>query len=71
MNGLAFLMFVFAILTFLAGLYLYKGHKSELLLWKTNIKKISINEVKNIGKWTMITSIVIFIFAIISLFLDV
>ena len=52
-------MFVFAFLIFLAGLYLYTGHKNEVLLWKVHdIKKFSIEETKNVGKWTMIAGLI-------------
>ncbi len=72
MNGFSCLMLIFSILIFLAGLYLYTGHKNEVLLWKVHdIKKITIEEVKNIGKWTIITSIIPLILSILGLFLDI
>ena len=72
MNGFSCLMFIFGLLIFLAGLYLFTGHKNELLLWKVpDIKKFTMSEVKNVGKWTMIVSIVPIIIAIIALFLDI
>ena len=66
MNGFSCLMLIFGILVFLCGLYLYTGHKSELLLWKNhNVKNMKIEEVKNVGKWTMISSIIPIIISII------
>ncbi len=68
MNGFSVLMFIFGLLVFLAGLYLYTGHKNELLLWRVqDINKISMKEVKEIGKWTMISSIIQFTLAILGL----
>ena len=62
----------FSCLIFIAGIYLYTGHKNELLLWKVHdIKKFTIEETKNVGKWTMIVSIIPLILAIIGLFLDI
>ena len=59
-------MFIFAFIVFLCGLYLFTGHKSELLLWKVHdIKKFTIEETKNVGKWTIISSIIIFIIGIV------
>lgn len=59
MNGFSILMFLFGFCIFLAGLYLFTGHKSELLLWKVHdIKKFPMSEVKNVGKWTMICSLI-------------
>lgn len=70
-NGLTILMFVFGLGILLAGLYLFTGHDSELLLWKDHKKHHSKEELRTIGKWTMISSIIPFIVSIISLFLDV
>ena len=72
MNGLSILMFIFAFFVFLAGLYLFTGHKNEVLLWKCpDITKVTDAEVRNIGKWTMISSLIILAIGIIALFLDV
>ena len=72
MNGLTILMFIFALGIFLCGLYLFTGHKSELLLWKNhNVKDMSLEEVKNVGKWTMISSIIPIIIGIIGFFIEV
>ena len=72
MNGFSCLMFIFSFLIFLAGLYLYTGHKNEVLLWKVHdIKKFTIEQTKNVGKWTIIVSIIPLILAIIGLFLDI
>ena len=71
MNGFSILMFIFGLSIFLAGLYLYTGHKSELLLWKVHdIKKMPMKEVKNVGKITMISSLLPIVLGIIGLFLD-
>lgn len=72
MNGFSCLMFIFSILIFIAGLYLYTGHKSELLLWKVHdIKKFTKEETKNVGKWTLIAGLIPLALAIIGLFLDI
>ena len=66
--NLAILMFIFGLLILLAGLYLYTGHKNEVLLWKVHdIKNFPMSEVKKVGKWTMITSLIPFIIAILSI----
>ncbi|MEE3343385.1 MAG: hypothetical protein VZS44_04790 [Bacilli bacterium] len=72
MNGFSCLMLIFSFLIFIAGLYLFTGHKNELLLWKVHdIKKFTKEETKNVGKWTMITSIIPFIIAIIGLIFNI
>ena len=71
MNGLTILMFIFATLIFLAGLYIYTGHNSELLIWKGYNKNASKEELRNIGKWTMIVSIIPIIIGIIGIFIEV
>ena len=71
MSGFSILMFIFGLLIFLAGLYLYTGHRSELLLWKNHhVDKMPIEEVKNVGKWTIISSLIPIILAIIGLFFE-
>ena len=45
---------------------MYTGHKIEILAWKAAFKNLKKDEWKNIGKWTMINSIIIYIIAIIG-----
>lgn len=72
MDGFSILMFIFGLGIFLAGLYLYTGHRSELLLWKgPNPKKMSLEELKKVGRITMISSLLPMIFGITGLFLDI
>ena len=72
MNGFSVLMFVFGVLVFLAGLYIYTGHRSELLLWKgPDPKKMTKSELKNVGKLTMLSSLLPVVMGIIGLFLDI
>ena len=70
MNGFSILMFIFASSVLLTGLYMYTGHKIEMLAWKAAFKSLDKNGWKNVGKWTMISSIIIYIIAVIGLFLD-
>ncbi|MBQ6477534.1 MAG: hypothetical protein IJI43_03780 [Bacilli bacterium] len=68
MNNFSILMFIFGILILLAGLYLYTGHKNEVLLWKVpDIKEFTKEETIKLGKWTMISSIIPFILAILGI----
>ena len=71
MNGFAILMFVFSLLIFLAGLYLHTGRKgefTELLIWKNpNANKMTKNQIKNVGKWTMIVALIPLLIGIIAL----
>lgn len=64
-------MFIFAIMVFIAGLYILKGHNVKILLWKAQYQHVTKDQLKEIGKWTMITSIIPLILAIIGLFLDI
>ena len=71
MSGFSVLMFALGLGVFLCGLYLFTGHKSELLLWKNpQASKMSKEEVRNVGKWTMIASVLIIIIGVIGLFLE-
>ena len=70
MNGFAILMFIFALLIFLCGLYLSRGKNgdfTQLLLWKTHKKTYTKEELWNVGKWTMISSLIPFIFGLLGI----
>ncbi|MBQ6546610.1 MAG: hypothetical protein IJL74_01260 [Bacilli bacterium] len=68
MNGFSILMFIFSFLIFLCGIYLFTGHKNEILLWKVHdIKNFTIEQTKNVGKWTMIASLVPLVLGILGL----
>ena len=67
MIGFSILMLIFSTLIFISGLYIYKGHNSELLIWKGHKKNASKKELENIGMWTMIASLVPFILAILGI----
>ncbi len=72
MNGISILMFALGIGVFLAGLWLFTGHKSEILLWKNpQASKLSDKEVRNVGKWTMIAAAVPIVIAIVFLFIEI
>ena len=71
LNGFSILMFIFSVLVFLAGLYIYKGHNSELLIWKGRNPHATKQELKVTGGWTMFASGIILIIGIIGLFLDI
>ena len=67
MNGFSTLMFIFAISVFLVGLYMFTGHKIDMLAWRAPYQNLKKEDWKKIGKYTMIVSIFIFILAIIGL----
>ena len=67
MNGFSILMLIFGICVFLVGLFMYTGHKIGLLTGRVAFRNLKTQEWVNIGKWTMITSIFIFLLAIIGL----
>ena len=67
MVAFSILMIIFGVLIFLAGLYIYKGHNSELLLWRGYNKNTTKKELKTTGMWTMIASLVPFVLAILGI----
>ena len=69
MNGFSILMLIFGTCVFLAGLFMYTGHEIDLLTNRAAFQNLKKSEWINIGKWTMITSIFIFLLAIIGLLL--
>ena len=64
MSGFGILMAIFATCVLLVGLYMFTGHKLGIMTMRPAFKNLSKAEWKNIGKWTMITSIFIFALAI-------
>lgn len=70
-NGLSILMFIFGTCVLLVGLYMYKGHKLSIMEWRAAFRNLTKEEWINIGKWTMISSSVIFLIGIIGMFLEV
>ena len=67
MNGFSVFMFLFGFLLYLAGIYIYTGHNSELLIWKGYNKNATKEELKNIGKWVMIVGTIPIVLAILAL----
>ena len=70
MSGFGILMLIFATILFLIGLYMFNGHKIDLLTARPAFKNLTIDEWKKIGKYTMIVSIFIFIIGIIGIILN-
>ena len=70
MNGLSVLMIIFAICIFLTGLYMFTGHKLGIM-WQATFKDLTINECKNIGKWTMICSLIPLIIAVLGVLFNI
>lgn len=69
MNGFSILMFIFAVCVLLVGLYAYTGHEIKYLAWRAQFKGLNIDGWKNVGKWTMVSSIFIFAIAILAIFI--
>ena len=65
MSYFSILMFIFATLVLLFGLYIYKGHNVSKLFIRASFKNLTKEEWINIGKWTMLSSIFIYLIAII------
>ena len=66
LNGLSILMFIFGTCVLLVGFYMFRGHKLTIMEWRVAFRNLSKDEWINIGKWTMISSIFIFLLAIIG-----
>ena len=70
MSGFSIIFFIFGTCTLLVGLYMFTGHKLDIMTYRAAFKNLNKSEWKNIGKWTMIASIIIYIIAVIGLFID-
>lgn len=65
MSPVGILMFIFATAVLLVGLYMFTGHKLEIMTWRAAFRNLSIAEWKKIGRGTMIASVIIYIISII------
>lgn len=70
MSGFSIIFFIFGTCTLLVGLYMFTGHKLDIMTYRAAFKNLNKSEWKNIGKWTMIASIIIYIIAVLGLFID-
>ena len=66
MNGFSILMFIFALCVCLMGFYMFTGHKVGILTSRVAFQNLNQSEWKKIGKWTMISSVFIFLLAVIG-----
>ena len=67
MNGFSTLMIIFGICVFFVGLYMYTGHELKVIAWKAAFKGLNKDGWKKVGKYTMLSSILIFTFAVIGI----
>ena len=67
-----FILFtIFSLLVFIAGVYIYTGHNSELLLWKGYNPKATKKDLKLTGTWIIISSIIIFLIGLLGFFIEI
>ena len=70
MGGLGILMLIFGIGIILAGLYIYTGHNSDLLLWRAHLKNPSKKYLRYLGKVIMASGLSTILTAIVTVFVD-
>lgn len=62
-------LLIFELCVFLFGLYIFTGHDVSKLFWKATFRNLTKSEWKNIGKWTMISSLFISFIGILVMIL--
>lgn len=67
MSGFGILMLIFASMLLLSGIYMFTGHKIDLLTGRPVFKNTTIDEWKRIGKYTIIVSIFIYIIGFLGI----
>ncbi len=70
MHGVSILMLIFGLCILLTGFYMFRGHKIGIFDYRPAFKNLNKEGWKNIGKWTMIVSIIPFILAILGIIFD-
>lgn len=71
MNGFSILMTIFATCVLLVGLYAFTGHELGIFTMRPAFKNLKKEDWKNIGKWTIISSIFIYLIAILGLIFNI
>ena len=71
MSSFGIFFIIFGVCVLLTGLYAFTGHKIGILTERPAFKNLTISEWKNIGKWTMITSLFIILIGIIGIILNI
>ena len=67
MSGFGVLMLIFATMILLVGLYMFTGHKLDMLEWRCAFQNLTIDKWKEIGKYTMIVSVFVYILGIVGI----
>ena len=67
MGGFSILMLIFGAAILLTGLYMYTGHKLGIMTYRAAFRNLKVSEWKNIGKWTMVSSLIPIILAILGI----
>lgn len=66
MSNFGILMLIFGICLLLVGLYMNGGHALGIMTNRPAFKNLDKDGWKNVGKWTIISSIFIFIISFIA-----
>ncbi len=67
MSNVGIIMLIFATCVLLVGLYMFTGHKLGIIAWKAAFKGLTKDGWINVGKWTMISSILIYLIGILAI----
>jgi len=66
MSYFGVLMLIFGVSVLLVGLYMYSGHKLNIMTSRASFRNLDSEGWKQVGKWTMLTSLLIFLIALIA-----
>ena len=70
MSNIGILFSIFGVLVILTGLYMFTGHKLEIIAWKAAFKGCTKEDWIKIGKYTMLVGAGILLFAFIAFLLN-
>ena len=66
MSYFGVLMLIFGVSVLLVGLYMYSGHKLNIMTYRPSFRNLDLEGWKQVGKWTMLTSLLIFLIAFVA-----
>lgn len=67
MSPVGILFLIFATCVLLVGLYMFTGHKLDIMTWRVAFRNLSIDDWKRIGKYTMLASLLIYLLAVVAI----
>ena len=71
MSNFAILMFIFGFAVTIVGIYMFMGNELKAISWKAAFHNLDKKGWKNVGKWTIFASLVIYLVGFIAFIFNI